>query len=170
MVDPPFWAKPIISETIPPKMGVLAESWCFCKGVGKSERMKASIFTSKASAMARISDGTGFLIHRNLLLTTHANLPSVSSAESSEIRLQNGVAATLVPHRYYCLSSLEKRSISILGYFYFLCFIFIVGICCYVMGFDLLIFFFLLYCFVFQIYHKLHSFFHSFWGRRLWLV
>jgi hypothetical protein len=84
-------------------MGVLTESWCFCKGVGKSERMKAAIFTNKASAMARISTGTGFLIHRNLLLTTHANLPSVSSAETSEIRLQNGVAATLVPHRYCAL-------------------------------------------------------------------
>ncbi|MCI29929.1 hypothetical protein A2U01_0051138, partial [Trifolium medium] len=41
--------------------------------------------------------GTGFLIHRNLLLTTHANLPSVVAAGSSEIRLHNGVAATLVP-------------------------------------------------------------------------
>ena len=146
-------------------MGVLVESWCFCKGVGKSERMKATIFTNKASAMARISDGTGFLIHRNLLLTTHANLPSVTSAESSEIRLQNGVAATLVPHRYYCLSALGKRSISILGYFYsslffILCFMFIVGICGYMMGFDLLNFFSLLYCFVFQIYNKFHHFFH----------
>uniref|UniRef100_A0A2N9JB90 Uncharacterized protein n=1 Tax=Fagus sylvatica TaxID=28930 RepID=A0A2N9JB90_FAGSY len=61
--------------------------------------MKVAIFTNKASAMARISTDTGFLIHRNLLLTTHANLPSLSSAETSEIRLQNGVAATLVPHR-----------------------------------------------------------------------
>ena len=130
MVDPPFWAKLIISKTIPTNMGVLAESWCFCKGVGKSERMKATIFTNKASAMARISDGTGFLIHRNLLLTTHANLPSVTSAESSEIRLQNGVAATLVPHRYYCLSALEKRSISILGYFYFSLFISVFYVYC----------------------------------------
>lgn len=92
-------------------MGVLAESWCFCKGVGKSERMKATIFTNKASAMARISDGTGFLIHRNLLLTTHANLPSVTSAESSEIRLQNGVAATLVPHRFFVTSSVLDLTI-----------------------------------------------------------
>ncbi|KAE8703968.1 oleoyl-acyl carrier protein thioesterase 1 [Hibiscus syriacus] len=87
-------------------MGGLRESWCFCKGVSKSERMKGAIFSSKALAMARITgasaDGipvTGFLIHRNLLLTTHVNLPSVAAAESSEIRLQNGVAATLVPHR-----------------------------------------------------------------------
>ncbi|KAM2728866.1 hypothetical protein EV1_000314 [Malus domestica] len=61
-------------------MGGLREFWCFCKGVSKSEKMKAAIFSSKASAMARIScaangiSGTGFLIHRSLLLTTHVNL------------------------------------------------------------------------------------------------
>lgn len=87
-------------------MGVLGgETWCFCNGGGKSERMKASIFSGKAPALARIAlggslFGTGFLIHRNLLLTTHANLPSVSAAESSEIRLQNGVGACLFPHRF----------------------------------------------------------------------
>ncbi|XVF21351.1 hypothetical protein REPUB_Repub12eG0083200 [Reevesia pubescens] len=93
-------------------MGGLMESWCFCKGVSKTERMKGTIFSSKAPAMARITgtavnenSGTGFLIHRNLLLTTHINLPSVSAAESSEIRLQNGVAATLVPHRFFITSS-----------------------------------------------------------------
>lgn len=98
-------------------MRVLSESWCFCNGGGKSERLKASIFTTKSSAMAKLStssassasassvggggeaSGTGFLIHRNLLLTTHGNLPSVNVAESAEIRLQNGVPATLVPHR-----------------------------------------------------------------------
>ncbi|KAK9944768.1 hypothetical protein M0R45_010318 [Rubus argutus] len=64
-------------------MGGLRESWCFCKGVSKSEKMKAAIFSSKAPALAWISgagngiSGTGFLIHRNLLLTTHVNLPSV---------------------------------------------------------------------------------------------
>ena len=85
----------------------LRESWCFCKGVSKSERMKAAIFTGKAQAMATIAataapngaSGTGFLIHRNLLLTTHANLPSVVAADTAEIRLHNGVAATLVPQR-----------------------------------------------------------------------
>ncbi|XP_016751797.1 uncharacterized protein [Gossypium hirsutum] len=85
-------------------MGGLRESWCFCKGISKTERMKGTIFSSKAPAMARITgpaaDGisvTGFPIHRNLLLTTHVNLPSVAAAESFEIRFQNGVAATLVP-------------------------------------------------------------------------
>jgi len=85
----------------------LRESWCFCKGVSKSERMKAAIFTGKGQAMATITgispnglSGTGFLIHRNLLLTTHTNLPSVVAADSAEIRLHNGVAATLVPQRY----------------------------------------------------------------------
>lgn len=81
-------------------MGVFRESLCFCNGGGKSERMKASIFSGKGPAMARIGvSGTGFLIHRNLLLTTHVNLPSVASAEAAEIRLQNGVAASLFPHR-----------------------------------------------------------------------
>ena len=98
-------------------MRVLSESWCFCNGGGKSERLKAAIFSSKSSAIAKLSipsaysasgrsvggnveaSGTGFLIHKNLLLTTHVNLPSVNAAESAEIRLQNGVPATLVPHR-----------------------------------------------------------------------
>ncbi|KAF5464115.1 hypothetical protein F2P56_014222 [Juglans regia] len=93
-------------------MGVLSESWCFCKGVGKSERMRAAIFSSKASAMAGISGtGTGFLIHRNLLLTTHANIPSVAAAESSEIRLQNSVSAILVPHRFFITSSVLDLTI-----------------------------------------------------------
>lgn len=88
-------------------MGGLRESWCFCKGVSKSERMKGAIFTGKNQAMVTITtnaangvSGTGFLIHRNLLLTTHANLPSAVAAASSEIRMHNGVAATLVPQRY----------------------------------------------------------------------
>lgn len=86
-------------------MKVLEKSWCFCNGGGKSERMKASIFSSKGPAMVRIGIGgslfgTGFLIHRNLLLTTHVNLPSVGSAESAEIWLQNGVQACLFPHRF----------------------------------------------------------------------
>ena len=51
MVDPAaWWPKPI-----PKIMGVLTKSWCFCKGEGKSESMKATIFTNKASAMARMS-------------------------------------------------------------------------------------------------------------------
>ncbi|KAL3828974.1 hypothetical protein ACJIZ3_017776 [Penstemon smallii] len=81
-------------------MRVLSESWCFCNGGAKSEKMKAAIFSGKAPSMARISGGgTGFLIHRNLLLTTHANLPSVAAAEAAEIRLHNGLSAILFPHR-----------------------------------------------------------------------
>lgn len=82
------------------EMRVLAESWCFCNGGGKSERMKAGIFSGKSPSMARIGGGgTGFLIHRNLLLTTHANLPSVAAAEAAEICLHNGFSGTLFPHR-----------------------------------------------------------------------
>ncbi|KAL6506304.1 hypothetical protein OROGR_024485 [Orobanche gracilis] len=76
-------------------MRILGESWCFCNGGGKSERMKATIFSGNAPAMARInSSGTGFLIHRNLLLTSHANLPSVAAVEAAEIRLHNGFFIT----------------------------------------------------------------------------
>ncbi|KAK7293144.1 hypothetical protein RJT34_16005 [Clitoria ternatea] len=94
----------------------LRESWCFCKGVSKSERMKGAIFTGKGQAMATVtttnaSNGTGFLIHRNLLLTTHANLPSVVAADTSEIRLHNGVAATLVPQRFFITSSVLDLTI-----------------------------------------------------------
>ncbi|ONK56213.1 uncharacterized protein A4U43_C10F5290 [Asparagus officinalis] len=59
-------------------MGVLRDnsSWCFCSGGGKSERVQGGIFSGKSPAMASISGGgTGFLIHRSLLLTTHAKIP-----------------------------------------------------------------------------------------------
>ncbi|KAG5586581.1 hypothetical protein H5410_047015 [Solanum commersonii] len=93
-------------------MGVLVDSWCFCNGGGKSERMKASIFSTKGSAMVHIAGSvTGFLIHRNLLLTTHAILPSVAVAEAAEIRLQNGVAACLFPHRFFITSSVLDLTI-----------------------------------------------------------
>ncbi|PSR86342.1 Flocculation protein [Actinidia chinensis var. chinensis] len=97
-------------------MGILGESWCFCNGGGKSERTKAAIFSGKGPAMARISggggmSGTGFLIHRNLMLTTHVNLPSVVAAEAAEIRLQNGVAASLFPHRFFITSSVLDLTI-----------------------------------------------------------
>ncbi|KAL8261999.1 hypothetical protein R6Q59_026048 [Mikania micrantha] len=82
-------------------MGVLTESWCFCNGVCKSEKTKSAIFSTKGPSMARISTGTGFLIHRNLLLTTHAILPSVAAAEAAEIHLQNGARASLFPHRFF---------------------------------------------------------------------
>lgn len=97
-------------------MGVLGESWCFCNGGGKSERTKASIYSGKGPAMARIStggllSGTGFLIHRNLLLTTHAVLPSVAAVEAAEIWLQNGVGASLFPHRFFITSSILDLTI-----------------------------------------------------------
>ncbi|KAF3627696.1 hypothetical protein FXO38_05521 [Capsicum annuum] len=90
----------------------LVDSWCFCNGGGKSEKMKATIFSGKGPAMAhRAVSGTGFLIHRNLLLTTHVVLPSVAAAEAAEIRLQNGVAARLFPHRFFITSSVLDLTI-----------------------------------------------------------
>ncbi|KAF3795999.1 hypothetical protein EJ110_NYTH02717 [Nymphaea thermarum] len=78
---------------------------CFCSGVGKSERMKGSIFCSKGPAMANVCGGTGFFIHRALLLTTHTNLPSVSAAEGVDIQLQCQSSAKLMPHRFFITSS-----------------------------------------------------------------
>ncbi|KAM7264996.1 hypothetical protein ACFE04_002679 [Oxalis oulophora] len=96
-------------------MGVLIESWCFCKGVSKSDKLKASIFNTKSSALASISSSTiatAFLIHRNLLLTTHVNIPSVSAAvDISEIRLHNGLTASLFPHRFFITSSVLDLTI-----------------------------------------------------------
>ncbi|MFS7902261.1 hypothetical protein Hanom_Chr01g00009201 [Helianthus anomalus] len=40
--------------------------------------------------MSRISTDVGFLIHQNLLLTTHTILPSVTAAHTTKIRVQNG--------------------------------------------------------------------------------
>ncbi|XP_043707840.1 uncharacterized protein LOC122657125 [Telopea speciosissima] len=93
-------------------MRILGEaSWCFCSGGGKSERMKGSIFCNKGAAMSRVGGGTGFLIHRNLFLTTHVNLPSVSAADGLEIRLQDRIAAKLFPHRFFITSSVLDLTI-----------------------------------------------------------
>lgn len=97
-------------------MGVLGDSWCFCNRGGKSERMKAAIFSGKGQATATISggggvSGTAFLIHQNLLLTTHVNLPSVAAAEAAEIRLRSGVGASLFPHRFFISSSVLDLTI-----------------------------------------------------------
>ncbi|CAI9300833.1 unnamed protein product [Lactuca saligna] len=92
-------------------MGVLAESWCFCNGICKSEKTKSTIYSGKGPAMVRISTGTGFLIHRNLLLTTHAILPSVAAAEAAEIHLQNSAVASLFPHRFFITSSVLDLTI-----------------------------------------------------------
>ncbi|KAK7304522.1 hypothetical protein VNO77_42403 [Canavalia gladiata] len=95
-------------------MVALRESWCFCKGTSKSEKMKAAIFSGKGQAMATISASSntvGFLIHRNLLLTTHTNLLSATAADTAEIRLHNGFAATLVPQRFFITSSVLDLTI-----------------------------------------------------------
>ncbi|XP_042488384.1 uncharacterized protein LOC122068592 [Macadamia integrifolia] len=93
-------------------MKILGEaSWCFCNGGGKSERMKGSIFCNKGAAMSRVVGGTGFLIHRNLFLTTHVNLPSVSAADGLEIQLQDRIAAKLFPHRFFITSSVLDLTI-----------------------------------------------------------
>jgi hypothetical protein len=93
-------------------LGDKAPGWCFCSGGGsRSERVKGSIYAAKGPAISSICGttgedssrrcGSGFLIHRGLLLTTHTNIPSVAVAEAGcEVRLGFGrVAARLVPQR-----------------------------------------------------------------------
>ncbi|KAG0480926.1 hypothetical protein HPP92_011784 [Vanilla planifolia] len=108
-------------------MGVWSEGkvWCFCGGGGRSERLKGSIFTGKGPAMASIFSGScsrgqgmcnlqgaGFLIHRNLLLTTHGTLPSAMAAESAEIQLNHGrLPARLTPSRFFITSSVLDLTI-----------------------------------------------------------
>nr|XP_043636880.1 uncharacterized protein LOC122607875 [Erigeron canadensis] len=96
-------------------MGMLSESLCFCNGICKSEKTKSSIFSGKAPSMVRISSGTGVgtgsLIHKNLLLTTHTVLPSLSAAEAADIHLQNGAVASLSPHRFFITSSVLDLTI-----------------------------------------------------------
>ncbi|KAG8043212.1 hypothetical protein GUJ93_ZPchr0115g2741 [Zizania palustris] len=99
-------------------MGVWREGagWCFCTGGGggRSERVKEAIFSAKSSALAAVSGngGTGLLIHRNLLLTTHGNLPSAAAAEDAEALLGHGrLPARLVPHRFFITSSILDLTI-----------------------------------------------------------
>ena len=92
-------------------MGVWREDagWCFCSGGGddggRSERVKAAIFSARSPALAEVNglgseSGSGLLIHRNLLLTTHGNLPSAAATEDAEARLGHGrLVARLEPHR-----------------------------------------------------------------------
>ncbi|XP_077227929.1 uncharacterized protein LOC143860948 [Tasmannia lanceolata] len=92
-------------------MGVSGKNWCFCSGGERSEKMKGTIFCTKSSAMANVGNGTGFFIHRNLLLTTHVNLPSVAAAEGADIKLQDRIPARLVPHRFFITSSVLDLTI-----------------------------------------------------------
>lgn len=101
-------------------MGVWREGagWCFCAGGGddggRSERVKAAIFSARASALAAVKGqgrGTGLLIHRNLLLTTHGNLPSAAAAEDGEAVLGHGrLVARLEPHRCDTLPSVTSET------------------------------------------------------------
>ncbi|OEL26912.1 hypothetical protein BAE44_0012069 [Dichanthelium oligosanthes] len=107
-------------------MGVWREGagWCFCSGGGddggRSERVKAAIFSARASALAAVNGqgrGSGLLIHRNLLLTTHGNLPSAAAAEDAEARLGHGrLVARLEPHRFFITSSILDLTIVGLDY------------------------------------------------------
>uniref|UniRef100_A0ACD5XD90 Uncharacterized protein n=1 Tax=Avena sativa TaxID=4498 RepID=A0ACD5XD90_AVESA len=98
-------------------MGVWKEGagWCFCSGGGggRSERVKAAIFSAKSAALAAVcGHGTGLLIHRNLLLTTHGNLPSAAAAEDADALLGHArIPARLVPHRFFITSSILDLTI-----------------------------------------------------------
>ncbi|KAK3124003.1 hypothetical protein QOZ80_8AG0639170 [Eleusine coracana subsp. coracana] len=96
-------------------MGVLGDGsgWCFCSGGAKLERIKSSLLAAKGAAVAAVSfpnegggkGGSGFLIHRALLLTTHGTIPSASAASAAEVRLSRGrLLARLVPQRFFITS------------------------------------------------------------------
>jgi hypothetical protein len=97
---------------------LLSRLFCLCASTGdikqnsssSDDKVKATIFSGKGAAFATLFSlptsgsgstvGTGFLIHRNLLLTNHSNLPSVTVAESTIVRIGFGrVSARLVPQR-----------------------------------------------------------------------
>uniref|UniRef100_A0A0D9V9J1 Uncharacterized protein n=1 Tax=Leersia perrieri TaxID=77586 RepID=A0A0D9V9J1_9ORYZ len=110
-------------------MGVWREGagWCFCSGGGggggRSEKVKAAIFSAKSAALASVvvgghgggggGGGIGVLIHRNLLLTTHGNLPTAAAAEdAADALLGHGrLAARLVPHRFFITSPILDLTI-----------------------------------------------------------
>ncbi|KAL6900740.1 hypothetical protein ACP4OV_005416 [Aristida adscensionis] len=103
-------------------MGVLgdASGWCFCSGGAKLERIKSSLLAAKGAAVAAVSfpsggggkGGSGFLIHRGLLLTTHGTIPSVTSAGAAEVRLSRGrILARLVPQRFFITSPILDLTI-----------------------------------------------------------
>ncbi|KAJ4748555.1 Expressed protein 1 [Rhynchospora pubera] len=101
---------------------LLSRLFCLCASTGEvkhnsssDDKVKATIFSTKGAAFATLFSlpttgsgtvGTGFLIHRNLLLTTHSNLPSTTVAESAIVRIGFGrVSARLVPQRFFITSS-----------------------------------------------------------------
>ncbi|RLM60563.1 uncharacterized protein C2845_PM14G18910 [Panicum miliaceum] len=103
-------------------MGVLgdASEWCFCSGGDKLERIKSRLLAAKGAAVAAVSfpsgdgrggggagskGGSGFLIDRGLLLTTHGTIPSAAAAGAADVRLSHGrLLARLVPHRIFITS------------------------------------------------------------------
>uniref|UniRef100_A0A0A9DFA6 Uncharacterized protein n=1 Tax=Arundo donax TaxID=35708 RepID=A0A0A9DFA6_ARUDO len=110
-------------------MGVLGDAagWCFCSGGAKLERIKSTLLAAKGAAVAAVSFpsggggsgggargkcGSGFLIHRGLLLTTHGTIPSAAAAGAAEVRLSNGrLLARLVPQRFFITSSILDLTI-----------------------------------------------------------
>ncbi|KAG8087857.1 hypothetical protein GUJ93_ZPchr0010g9891 [Zizania palustris] len=105
-------------------MGVLGDGsgCCFCSGGAKLERIKSSILAAKGAAVAAVSfpgggegggrGGSGFLIHRGLLLTTHGTIPSAAAAGAAEVRLSRGrLQARLVPQRFFITSPILDLTI-----------------------------------------------------------
>ncbi|KAF3337211.1 hypothetical protein FCM35_KLT17798 [Carex littledalei] len=108
---------------------LLSRLFCLCASTGdikhnsssSDDKVKATIFSSKGAAFATLfslsttgsgSVGTGFLIHRNLLLSTHSNLPSATVAESAIVQIGFGrVSARLVPQRFFITSSILDLTI-----------------------------------------------------------
>ncbi|XP_062195107.1 uncharacterized protein LOC133898433 [Phragmites australis] len=112
-------------------MGVLGDcpGLCFCSGGAKLERIKSTLLAAKGAAVATVSfpgagcggsggggtggkAGSGFLIHRGLLLTTHGTIPSAAAAGAAEVRLSHGrLLARLVPQRFFITSPILDLTI-----------------------------------------------------------
>eukprot|EP01018_Ginkgo_biloba_P035606 Gb_30913 [translate_table: standard] len=105
-------------------MGLFSIAWCcgghLCAGPGRSEKIKGSVFSNRGAIVSivlkisseSISSGTGILIHRALVLTTHGTLPSISAAEDSHIVVTRmGIGDSeeyrrkLAPERFFITSS-----------------------------------------------------------------
>ncbi|KAH9298862.1 hypothetical protein KI387_030544, partial [Taxus chinensis] len=103
-------------------MGFLRSEWCFCgyscDGPGGSERIRGGVLSNKGAVVSINSTGTGILIHRALILTTHGNLPSITAAEDSEILVtrissvdSQDYRRKLAPERFFITNSVLDLTI-----------------------------------------------------------
>lgn len=97
-------------------MGFFKTEWCFCghscDGPNGSERIRASVLSNKGAVVNINNTGTGILIHRALVLTSHGTLPSITAAEEAQILVTKVDTADshdyrrrLAPERFFITNS-----------------------------------------------------------------